>query len=338
MRRRHAGQRHLLVLMTLAAALLAPACTTPPPQAIPSLPLVPPATETLPTPPRPFYLPHEGTWRMPGDTPTGRVPAVLGSIEVEGLGSFSFNPAEVTSLRPDIFRPGYFSVFDVIAHLADEGWFTLTYHFDRCLDTNVIDRLDGRTDWWYRAHYAGGWAEANATRMDYFLYKDGMGISLSTRPPEYMAELYNSFAGEVMRKSLNLGRVVVPEARVGTVVHRNVPVSAHNVRADVFQPDVVTALDVLLSLADQQHIRGLKLSWYSDLGAAIPVDSYFVEQIDDGDGVYDEESSPDSGGWVYETGSLDFSGYRGSHLRVPSDIRVICSPEYISWYWVGSAA
>ena len=339
MREDRAGQGHLRFLLLLVVVLLAlPACTAAPPQGIPSLPLVPPTSETPPVPPRPYYLPHEGIWRMPEDTPTGRVPSALGSIEVEGLGSFSFNPSRITSLRPDIYRPGYFSVFDVVAYLADEGWFTMTYHFDRCLDTYVIDRLDGRMDWWYRANYAGGWAETNATRMDYYLYKDGMSISLATRPQEYMAELYDSFAGEVLRKSLNLGRVVIPEVRLGTVVHRDIPVSAHGVRADVFQPYVVTALDVLLSLADQEHIRGLKLTWYSDLGAAIPVDSFFVEQIDDGDGVYDEESSPQRGGWVYETGSLDFSGYQGSHLRVPSDIRVIYSPEYITWYWIGSRA
>jgi hypothetical protein len=266
------------------------------------------------------------------------VPTSLGTIEIEGLGEFTFNPAEVTTRRPDIFRPGYFSVFDVVAHLADEGWFTMEYHFDRCLDTHVIDRLNDRMDWWYRAYYAGSWAETNATRMDYFLYKDGMSIQLSTRPQEYMAQLYNSFAGEVQRKSLNLGRVVIPEVRIGTVVHRGVPVSAHGVRADVLQPDVVTALDVLLSLADQQRINGLKLTWYSSVGASIPVDSFYVEQIDDGDGIYDRESSPEGGTWVYETGSLDFAGYQGSNLRVPSDVRVLFSPEYVAWYWIGSAA
>ncbi|MCK9357075.1 MAG: hypothetical protein M0R22_08050 [Dehalococcoidia bacterium] len=330
------GRRHLAILPLLAAIVLVlPACATTDDSEGPSMPLVPP-TETPETPPVSYYLPHDGAWRLSDDIPTGRVPSALGTVSIEGLGAFTFNPLDVRPLRPDDFATGHFSVFDVMAHLADEGWFSMEYHYDRLLDTHVIDQLDGRKDWWYRAHYAGGWAETNAMRMDLFPYKDGMSIQLATRPEEYLAELYNSFGAEVLRKSLSLGRVVIPEVRIGTVVHQNVPVSAHDVRADVLQPGVVTALDVLLSLGDQRRIDALKLTWYSNLGQATPVDSFYVEQIDDGDGVYDTEASPETGGWVYETGSLAFNGFQGNNIRVPADVRIIVSPEYMVWYWIGS--
>ncbi len=330
------GRRHFAVFPLLAAIVLVlPACAPTDNSEGPSMPLVPP-TETPETPPVSYYLPRGSAWRLSDDTPTGRVPSALGTVEVEGLGAFTFNPLEVASLRSETFADGQFSVFDVVAHLGDKGWFPLSYHYDRLLDTHVIDQLDGRKDWWYRAHYAGGWAETNATRMDLFPYKDGMSIQLATRPEEYVAELYNSFGAEVLRKSLNLGRVVIPEVRIGTVVHQNVPVSPHDVRADVLQPGVVTALDVLLSLGDQRRIGALKLTWYGNLGQATPVDSFYVEQIDDGDGVYDGESSPETGGWVYETGSLAFSGFQGNNIRVPADVRIIVSPEYMVWYWIGS--
>ncbi len=336
MRKHWTGRRHLAILPLLAAAvLMLPACSPADHPEVPSMPLVPPV-ESPEVPPTSYYLPQNGTWRLPADTPTARVPSSLGTIEVEGLGTFTFNPGEVESLRPSVFATGHFSVFDVLAHLADEGWFSMDYHYDRLLDTHVIDHLDGRMDWWYRAHYAGGWAETNAMRMDLFPYKDGMSIQLVTRPEEHMARLYDSFAGEVLRKSLNLGRVVIPEVRIGTVIHRNVPVSAHDSRTDVLQPGVVTALDVLLSLADQQRINELKLTWYGNLGEAIPVDSFIVEQINDGDGMFDKESSPEEGGWVYETGSLALSGFLGSSVRIPADTRIIVSPEYMAWYWIAS--
>lgn len=335
MRRQATGRGYLGILPLLAAVVLAlPACAPGDLPEVPSLPFLP-QVESPEVPPTSYYLPYEGAWRLPDDIPTGRVPSALGTVDIEGLGSFTFNPLDVKPLRPGIFATGHFSVFDVLAQLADEGWFSMEYHYDRSLETHVIDRLDGRTGWWYRAHYAGGWSETNATRMDLFPYKDGMTIQFATRPEEYLAELYDSFAAEVMRKSLNLGRVVIPSVRVGTVVHENVPVSAHDVRADVLQSGVVTALDVLLSLADQRHIDALKLTWYSSIGQATPVDSFSVERIYDGDGVYDGESSPERGGWVYETGSLAFSGFRGSHLRVPADTRIIVSPEYMTWYWIG---
>lgn len=309
-------------------------------------PIVSPTTPANPTSPivttpsvssESYVLPHKGSWAFPADHPTGRIPSVQGTIEVEGLGEFTFAPLEVETTRRDIFAEGHFSVFDVVAHLGDREWFPLTYHYNHCLDTYVIDELDGRMNWWYRIYTPGGWSEINSSRMDMIPYRDGMIIKLSTHPEEYMGRIYNSFAEELLRKSVNLGRVVIPEVRVGTVVHMNVPVSAHDFRDDVLQPGTITALDVLLSLADQNKIDRLKLTWYSSIGDVDPVDSLVVEQIDDGDGIYDDETSPTTSGWVYETGSREFSGFKGSHTHVQADVRVIVSPEYMTWYWLGLA-
>jgi hypothetical protein len=273
-------------------------------------------------------------WSLPDDVPTGRTPYEAGTVTIDGLGEFTFNPAEVQTLRPRIFAPGHFSVFDVVAHLGDKGWFPLRYHYNACLDTHVIDELDGRMNWWYRAYRAGGWPEINAVRMDMVPYTDGMVIRLDTQPEEYMGRMYNGFAQELLRKSINQGRVIIPEVRIGTVVHANVPVSAHDLRTDVLQPGTVTALDVLLSLADQGKMDGLKLTWYSTAAENDIFDSFVVEQIDDGDGIYDGETTPDSSCWVYETGSLEFAGFKGSNIHVPADVRVIVSPEYMTWYWL----
>jgi hypothetical protein len=281
-----------------------------------------------------YILPQDGSWTLPVDIPTGRIPSAQGTVSIEGLGDFTFDPAEVRTVRPDVFGPGHFSVFDILVDLADKGWFSMSYHYDENLATNVIDELDGRINWWYRAHYAGGWFELNAYRMDLYPYKDGTQIMLRQQTDEFMGRLYNTFADEVMRKSMNQDRIVIPEVKIGPAVYTDVPVSAHDVRSDVLRPGTITALDVLLSLADQDRIQRMKLTWYGSIGHADPVDSFFVEQIDDGDGKFDGEASPDTGGWVYESGALDFRGYQGSHINVPADVRVLVSPEYMSWYWL----
>ena len=327
----------LPLALSAAALLLAVACT---PSASPPIPIVPaaPNEETEPIPPQSFSLPHEGRWELPTDHPTSRTPSTAGTLVVEGLGEFVFNPLEVATTRPDIFAQGHFSVFDVLAHLGNKGWFPLSYHYDARLDTHVIDELDGRMNWWYRTQSPGTWSEISTFRMDMTPYRDGMAIKLTPQPEEYMGRIYNSFADEMLRKSLNLGRVIIPEVRIGTVVHTNVPVSPHDFRNDVLQPGTMTALDVLLSLADQQKIDQLKLTWYSSLGDADTADSFWVEQINDGDGIYDREASAATGAWVFETGSREFSGFKGNQIHIPVDVRVIVSPEYMTWYWLGSAS
>ena len=306
------------------------------------IPATTPVVPTAPTSPEPpaqpvqsqsYSLPRGGKWELV-DRPIGSVPSKPGTVRIEGIGEFAFNPAEIETTRPDIFAAGHFSVFDVVAHLGNRNWFPLIYHYNGCLDTYVIDEIDGRMNWWYRILTPGGWSEITASRMDVTPYREGTIITLATHPEEYMGRIYDSFAEELLRKSINLGRVIIPEVRIGTQMHTNVPVSAHDFRDDVLQPGTVTALDVLLSLAAQNKINRMKLAWYSETCGTGAVESLTVEQIDDGDAIYDEEATPATGGWVYETGAREFSGFKGSHTRVPADVRVIVSPEYMTWYWV----
>ncbi|MDW7740517.1 MAG: hypothetical protein SCJ97_10780 [Bacillota bacterium] len=57
-------------------------------------------------------------------------------VNIEDAGSFSFNPNEVETTRPDNFKPGYFSLFDVLAHLSIRGEIELDYYIDdsMCFD------------------------------------------------------------------------------------------------------------------------------------------------------------------------------------------------------------
>ena len=127
----------------------------------------------------------------------------------------------------------------------------------------------------------------------------------------------------------------LPLARSGRVCDRgtketlrfsNVEVTSHNLRNDVFQDGTITAIDIILSLGDNGELS-YELQWYDSIGYAEVVRSYWIDGIND-------DKSFGRCGFVYESGSLKYSGFRGNHIHIPSDIRIIDSPEYMEWYWI----
>ena len=97
-------------------------------------------------------------------------------------------------------------------------------------------------------------------------------------------------------------------------------------RDDVLSSNVTTAIDVIMSLEDQEKIT-YELKWYESIGTAGIVKDYWVEAID-GDKSYDRC------GFVYEAGSPKYAFFRGNHIHLPSDIRVLNSPEYVEFFWI----
>jgi len=303
----------------LASCGAPPAGAAPPPALQPSLSSYP-----LPT--------SEGLW-TPQASHRGRVPTGEAvEIRVDGVGDFAIRAEEVARLRPEVFGPGHFSVFDAFAHLAASEAFDLGHHFDEEMGTHLIDSLNGEAGWWYQALYSGGWYESNAFRMDLYPCKPGTHVRLFREEREGRIEaIHDTFREEVDRLQGG-GAVVLPELtiqgpRLSEAVFRNVEVRPHDLRPDVFQPGVITALDVLLSLGEEGRLSGLELAWYERMGSADVVDSYWVERID-------EHEAYRSCGFVYETGPREFAGFRGSHIHIPADLRVMVAPEYAYWYWI----
>lgn len=54
----------------------------------------------------------------------------------------------------------------------------LDFHFEEATNTYFIDSINGLKNWWYIAHYHGGWREGNMFRMDHYPYKDKMWINI----------------------------------------------------------------------------------------------------------------------------------------------------------------
>ncbi|MFC2077350.1 hypothetical protein ACFLTM_00885 [Candidatus Bipolaricaulota bacterium] len=276
-----------------------------------------------------------GEWVVPEGENVARKPVGEILIDVLDEGHFVVDAAQVETVRPDIFQPGHFSVFDVLVQLAEQGDIELDYHFDESMNTHVIDAINGQSGWWYEARYAGGWYERNVTRMDTYPVKDGMSILIRPDDGDRVARIHESFAGEVVRLEANDGQVVLPEVlirgRRGRAEFLDVVVTAHDTRADLFQPGVITALDVLLSLGEQGHLSQLGITWYDEILGIGPVDNYWVERMTGGGA----QGIADGGcGFVYEVGPTAFPGFAGSHIHLPSDARVLVSPEYMLWFWI----
>lgn len=255
---------------------------------------------------------------------------LTGKITIDTVGTFDYDPGEIETTRKDIFQPGHFSIFDILAYLDERGDIEMEYHFDEGMNTHVIDSIDGKGDWWYMAYYDGGWPEANAFRMDHYPHKDKMYIRILQEDAPMIERKYDAFAEEVERKEDNGGKVIVPVVIIDgpstNEEFENVEVTAHDLRTDVFQPGVITAIDVIMSLGDEGLIT-YDLQWYDSIGSAEVVRDYFVERINEDQRLF-------RCGFVYEAGSLRFRGFRGNHVHIPPDMRVINSPAYEEWFWI----
>ncbi len=250
-------------------------------------------------------------------------------VTIDGQ-SYEFNPTEVNTLRPDIFQSGHFSMFDVLVHVAERSNITLEYNYNASMNTHTITSLNGIDNWWYRAHYSGGWPENNVFRMDLYPWRNGTTLEFYRASRDFINRVHETFVEEIVRFNSNNGSVVIDEVIIqtmsGTLVFENVSVSAHNLRDDTFQMGTITAIDVMLSLHDQGEII-VELQWYDSIGTAEIVRSFWVERIN-------EHRASGTCGFVYESGSYEFYGFQGNHIHLPSDSRVVFAPEYMRWFWI----
>ncbi len=241
-----------------------------------------------------------------------------------------FNPAEVETVRPDIFKAGAFSMFDLLVHMDSKGLVELEYHFNASMNTHVIESLNGIENMWYIAKYDAGWSESNVFRMDHYPWKEGSTLIMTQITQGRLDAIYRSFQEEVSRHQMNNGAVIIPEVSIlgrsfmGTFT--NVTVTAHDLRNDIFRNGTITGIDVILSLTDQGRITS-ELMWYDSMGDAEVVRSYWVEGINN-------DTSQGTCGFVYDSGSRDFYAFGGNHIHLPADTRVLNSPEYARWFWI----
>ena len=246
---------------------------------------------------------------------------------------FNFNPIQVERTRPDLFNPGYFSMFDVLLHLNKLDLIDLEYHFEESLNSHIIDLINGESNWWYQTYYSGGWTENNVFRPDHYPWKEGTTLSFFKTSPQNLNGIYSVWEEEVKRKITNNGKIIIPEVIImgesrseRALIFENVEVTPHSLRKDIFKEDVITAIDVILSLGDQEKIT-YELQWYESIGTANIVKNYWVDAIN-------EDKAYGRSGFVYEAGSIRYQFSSGNHIHLPSDVRILNSPEYVKYFWI----
>ncbi|MEW5804221.1 MAG: hypothetical protein AB1847_19165 [bacterium] len=294
------------------------------------------------TPPAPRYD-IQGT---PKDTQlVGKV-----SIDIEGILSTDVDFSQkitVPAHRPDLFARGHFSVFDLLVYLdMNSDKFSMSYHFDPNMDTYLIDSINGSGNWFYRMNYdIAGSSEPNYKeqnhRMDYCLVKDKMFIQVRQYSEEELHMRHIIWKTEVSRRKANGGKVIIPDVVIwpkneAPLRFRNILVTSHDLRKDVFAKGVLTAADIILSLADQEEFS-CSATWYGYVGSS-EVKGYYFER-------FNEWEASGMCGFAYTFGERIFeqSCWPPSQcnppipsLHITADIRLIQNPEYIQFRWLES--
>ncbi|MBN1448660.1 MAG: T9SS type A sorting domain-containing protein [Bacteroidetes bacterium] len=279
--------------------------------------------------------------------------------------TIAFLPDEhaITTIRPDIFVEGYYSLFDVLLSVAQHEGIRIAYHWDDDCQTHFIDSVDGTAgDFWYGFSYDAGSGTQNELRYrrqirwDELLWQPGSWIRLSTG--DDLDALKREFREEIERERQS-GSIVPlvqisvnpsdfhgnpPESHRITVTRtfRDVQVTAHDRRAAgsdslyrmPFRAGVVTALDLLLSLEDQDLLALVGTEYFTHLAGKV-MESYRVRSL----GFPGEGLAHASGrqGFVYTTGNGTpqrlVNGADGKQ-HVHADIHVIHAPDFARWRWI----
>jgi hypothetical protein len=261
---------------------------------------------------------------------TINIPPGLAPFQVRvGNDKYNFDPDEVSSVRPDLFQNGSFSLFDVLVHLNSTGKLNITYHFNATMDTYVIDSLNGVTNYWYYGYYSGGYGERNAVRMDHFPWKPGTVFVMYEEDPSYVNHVYSTFEEEALRLASNNGSIVIPTVTINgssfDLKFYNITVTAHDIRNDVFQNGTITAIDVIMTLGDLGYIT-YELRWFVGLPSAGYIHTYFVQKIN-------SDETVGRCGFVYDVGDTDFMFPGPNYIYMGADTRILTSPEYLRFFW-----
>jgi hypothetical protein len=285
-------------------------------------------------------------------------------VEIGGQ-VYPFDPDQytITAVRPDVFAPGYYSMFDVILAVAQRYGIAVEFYYDTTHATHFITKLnDVSGDYWYHFSYDAGGGNGReiqykrANRWDEALWRPGVwiqvveGEDLEAIKTEYTEEFFrerdSAHVIPNVRFSVNptdyqgnppgSGRVTI------TRDFLNVQVTPHNLRAvgtlspvsKPFQPGVVTSLDIPLSLADQGLLDTAMAVFYTHF-AGNYIDSYYLVGL----GFPGVGMGHSSGrhGFVYVTENGSYNQLPNGadpKLHMTSDINVIHAPDFSYWRWI----
>jgi len=269
----------------------------------------------------------------------------------------------ITSVRPDVFAPGFFSMFDAILAVAEDINIEIEYYYDDTRKTHFITEVNNiEGDYWYHFAYDAGpqtygeLTHKRSNRWDETLWRPGVFVSLVEG--ENLEEIKEEYQDEIQREN-NQGHVI-PHVEIfinpsnymgnppgsGRITANKifdfVEVTAHNRRSTgfptpytkPFQPGVITSIDMLYSLVDQGELTLVTDVFYSRFSNR-HIDSYYVVAM--GFPNLGEAHASGRHGFVYVTENGSFGNLpnnAGGTFHITSDISVIHAPDFSRWYWI----
>ncbi|MBF0370580.1 MAG: hypothetical protein HQL52_14095 [Magnetococcales bacterium] len=292
------------------------------------------------------------------------IPIPGAQVEINGVW-YPFEPEEgaITSVRPDIFAPGYFSMFDALLAVAADNNIEIDYSFSEAHQTHFINTVNGVSgDYWF--HFSYDVQEGiedelimrRANRWDETLWRPGAHVQLVEG--EDLDEIKAAYLEEIIRE--NEQGHVIPSVDITldpsefqgnpegsdrasfTKVFTDVLITPHNKRAvgsegldsKPFQPGVVTSLDVPLTLEDMGELILTKYVHYTYF-ADNYIDGYYVVAMGFPDGSITHASGRHGHTYTTENGTIDdIPNSAHLTLHITSDAHVIHAPDFSNWIWL----
>ena len=93
--------------------------------------------------------------------------------------------------------------------------------------------------------------------MDHYPYKERMYNRIICEDSLMLNRVYYTYKDEIKRKSENDEKIIIPSVKITgpttELIFYDVEVKPHNLRNDTFKNDVNTAIDVILTLSDENN-------------------------------------------------------------------------------------
>lgn len=243
-----------------------------------------------------------------------------------------------SSIREDIFVPGQYSILDIMLYVSsirDDLEVTLdefntelnTYDFSVSFDANgdgdFNDAAEGdykeSENWYVASTYDQGdnlkianpILDTLYERLDEFWVQPGMNIRFQPVSPTMRDRVKQMQKAETDRLKANGGKVILPvlntmflDGRTPEVMATNFEVKPYNLRPDVYQPGVLTLMDVLMTAHDEFGID-IRFGFWPTLSTGAQIDAYIITQVEG-----KRNGSEGFSGWGFLAGealsSLDF--------------------------------
>ncbi len=230
-------------------------------------------------------------------------------VKADDIKAYAAQPDSPIPLRPDVYAEGHFSVMDVVlyaSHVRDDldvkaiwseelGTHLLSTAWDTDGDGTLSEaELNNRSTDWYPSYiwHDGEFDRLQGTpnletvyvRADLGLAKSKMRIRIQPYNSAVTERRNMQFKLQADRRRANGDKVIVPlvwaiDAQGNDVVKvQNLEVTAHDLRTDIFQPGVITSMDVWLSLQDQ-GLADVRFTYWGTMSTEAEVNNYALTSV-----------------------------------------------------------